>query len=118
MNPQSNFRARVCGVQLGGAATLGRGTGEGAPGVGGSAKAAKAATPKRKSGKAITARIRDARCQPGNRQARLPAMATGNTPFVNAAGLLEVDEAERRRKLAEAVAFLHPSTLGFGGGYV
>ena len=45
-------------------------------------------------------------------------MATGNTPFVNAAGLLEVDEAERRRKLAEAVAFLHPSTLGFGGGYV
>ena len=39
-------------------------------------------------------------------------MAMGNVPFARAAELLEVDEAERRRKLAEAIAFLQHALVG------
>jgi uncharacterized protein (DUF1810 family) len=39
-------------------------------------------------------------------------MATGNTPFARAAESLEADEAERRRKLAEAIAFLQHALIG------
>jgi hypothetical protein len=39
-------------------------------------------------------------------------MATGNTPFARATERVEVDEAERRRKLAEAIAFLQRALTG------
>src|SRR5215469_4262238 len=47
-----------------------------------------------------------------HQKARLPAMAMGTAPFARAANLLEVDEAERRRKLAEAIAFLQLALVG------
>jgi hypothetical protein len=39
-------------------------------------------------------------------------VATGNAPFARAAESLEVDEAERKRKLAEAIAFLQHALVG------
>lgn len=36
----------------------------------------------------------------------------GNIPFARAAEYLEVDEVERRRKLAEAAAFLQQALVG------